>query len=105
VALQGVASVAASKGGNTECRTATNGLVLEIVCAAIPILALLAFLAWVSCCIDPLQTSPGVHHGGGGPEVSLPRLRLHTEHGATFSPALIHSLGGRLALSGLDSGG
>ena len=33
---------------------ATIGLVLGIVCAAIPILALLAFLAWVSCCVDTL---------------------------------------------------
>jgi hypothetical protein len=33
---------------------ATIGLVLGIVCVAIPILALLAFLAWVSCCVDTL---------------------------------------------------
>jgi hypothetical protein len=33
---------------------ATIGLVLGIVWVAIPILGLLAFLAWVSCCIDTL---------------------------------------------------
>jgi hypothetical protein len=33
---------------------ATVGLVLGIVCVAIPILALLAFLSWVSCCVDTL---------------------------------------------------
>jgi hypothetical protein len=33
---------------------ATIGLVLGIVCVAIPILALLAFLHWVSCCMDIL---------------------------------------------------
>ena len=31
---------------------ATIGLVLGIVCVAIPILALLAFIAWIGCCID-----------------------------------------------------
>ncbi len=34
--------------------TATMGLVLGIVWVAIPILALLAFIAWVGCCIDAL---------------------------------------------------
>ena len=33
---------------------ATIGLVLGIVCVAIPISGLLAFLAWVSCCVDTL---------------------------------------------------
>ena len=33
---------------------ATIGLVLGIVCVGIPILALLAFIAYVSCCIDTL---------------------------------------------------
>jgi hypothetical protein len=33
---------------------ATIGLVLGIVCVAIPILALLAFIAWIGCCIDTL---------------------------------------------------
>ncbi len=34
--------------------TATIGLVLGIVFVSIPILALLAFVAWVSCCVDTL---------------------------------------------------
>jgi len=34
--------------------TATTGLVLGIVCVAIPISALLAFIAWIGCCIDTL---------------------------------------------------
>jgi len=33
---------------------ATIGLVLGAVCVAIPISGLLAFLAWVSCCVDTL---------------------------------------------------
>lgn len=33
--------------------TATIGLVLGIVFVAIPILALLAFIAWISCCAGP----------------------------------------------------
>jgi hypothetical protein len=33
---------------------ATIGLVLGMVCVAIPISGLLAFLAWVSCCVDTL---------------------------------------------------
>jgi len=33
---------------------ATIGLVLGIICVAIPISGLLAFLAWVSCCVDTL---------------------------------------------------
>jgi len=33
---------------------ATIGLVLGIVCVAVPISGLLAFLAWVSCCVDTL---------------------------------------------------
>jgi len=33
---------------------ATTGLVLGIVCVAIPILALLAFIAWIGCCMDTL---------------------------------------------------
>jgi hypothetical protein len=33
---------------------ATTGLVLGIVCVAIPILELLAFIAWIGCCIDTL---------------------------------------------------
>jgi hypothetical protein len=33
---------------------ATIGLVLGMVCTAIPISGLLAFLAWVSCCVDTL---------------------------------------------------
>ena len=32
--------------------TATTGLVLGIVSVAIPILGLLAFIAWISCCLD-----------------------------------------------------
>jgi hypothetical protein len=32
--------------------TATIGLVLGIVCVAIPILALLAFIAWIGCCAE-----------------------------------------------------
>ena len=32
--------------------TATIGLVLGIVCVAIPILALLAFIAWIGCCLE-----------------------------------------------------
>jgi hypothetical protein len=41
--------------GEIQGRTAaTIGLVLGIVCVAIPILALLAFLSWVSCCMDTL---------------------------------------------------
>jgi hypothetical protein len=34
--------------------TATMGLVLGIVWVTIPIVALLAFIAWVGCCIDTL---------------------------------------------------
>jgi hypothetical protein len=34
--------------------TATIGLVLGVAWVAIPILALLAFIAWVGCCIDTL---------------------------------------------------
>jgi hypothetical protein len=38
-----------------KARTAaTTGLVLGIVCVAIPILALLAFIAWIGCCMDTL---------------------------------------------------
>ena len=33
---------------------ATIGLLLGIICVAIPILALLAFIAWIGCCIDTL---------------------------------------------------
>jgi hypothetical protein len=31
--------------------TATMGLVLGIVCVAVPILGLLAFIAWIGCCL------------------------------------------------------
>jgi hypothetical protein len=34
--------------------TATMGLALGVAWVAIPILALLAFIAWVGCCIDTL---------------------------------------------------
>lgn len=32
--------------------TATTGFVLGIVCVAIPILGLLAFIAWIGCCLE-----------------------------------------------------
>jgi hypothetical protein len=33
---------------------ATIGLILGIVCVAIPIVEVLAFFAWVTCCVDTL---------------------------------------------------
>jgi hypothetical protein len=41
-----------AKAGAPGRITATIGLVLGIVCVSIPILALLAFIAWVGCCLE-----------------------------------------------------
>jgi uncharacterized YccA/Bax inhibitor family protein len=57
----GIAAIAFGVKGRRLARakgpgrmTATMGLVLGIVWVTIPILALLAFIVWVGCCIDTL---------------------------------------------------
>jgi hypothetical protein len=52
--VSGVRGRRVAKAEGPNRMKATVGLVLGMISVAIPIVALLAFLAWVSCCVDTL---------------------------------------------------